>query len=110
MSLTVRPAFTVNAPVVFRDVKEPVPLSHFPSAMYVMLKFQYHWCALISTMTSGFGGIVSVVMSVWNAATPTTTRIIAGMMVHIVSRRRLLVWGFVGPSVWPLRTRNFKTA
>src|SRR2546425_13179849 len=56
-----------------------------------MLKFQYHWWALICTITSGFCGIVSVVTSVVNAATPTTTRMIAGITVHKASRRGLFV-------------------
>src|SRR6266571_2923010 len=43
-----------------------------------MLKFQYHWCALISMMTSGFVGSVSVATRVWNAAKPTIVRLRIG--------------------------------
>src|SRR6266567_2241189 len=101
MSFTVSPALIVSAPVVLSDAKVPVVLSHVPFRTYVMLKFQNHWWALICTITSGFCGIVSVVTSVVNAAIPTTTRMIAGTIVHMASRRGLFVAGFAGPTVWP---------
>src|SRR2546428_12474503 len=75
-----------------------------------MLKFQYHWWALICTITSGFCGIVSVVTRVVNAATPTTTRMIAGMTVHKASRRGVLGAGVAGPPRRPGRAPDLGTA
>src|SRR5437870_13657611 len=99
MSFTLTSAFIVSGQVVLSDANVPVVLSQVAFRTYVMLRFQNHWWALSCTITSGFCGIVSVVTSVVNAATRTTTRMIAGMMVHNASRRGLFVAGFAGPTV-----------
>src|SRR3989442_11716050 len=109
MSFTLTPALIVSAPVVLSDANVPVVLSQVPFRTYVMLKFQNHWCALTCTITSGFCGIVSVVTSVVNAATPTTTRMIAGMTVHNASRRGLFVAGVRGATGGTGGNQNFGT-
>src|SRR6266550_7254758 len=100
-SLTTWPTFTVKAPDC-GPLYEPLG--------YVTLKLQNHCCAVTITVTSGFCGIVSVITRVWKAATPTMTRMIAGMIVQAVSSLRSCVLATTGPVVCLGRTRNLRTA
>src|SRR6267378_3630287 len=100
-SLTVCPTLTV---------KPPVDGTTVPAGRNVVVKFHAHCRAVTTVTASGFCGIVSVTTRGWNPATPTTTRMIAGMTVHNVSSLRSWVFALTGPTVWPLRTRNLITA
>ncbi len=99
--MTTWPTFTVKAP-------DCGPL--YEPFGYVTLKLHDHCRAVTITVASGFCGIVSVTTRVWKAATPTMTRMIAGMIVHAVSSLRSFVLATTGPVVCPGRTRNLRTA
>src|SRR5438105_7679831 len=70
---------------------------------------QAHCWANTHIVRSGFEGMVSVTTSVWKAATPTTTRMIAGMIVHAVSSFRSWVFATGGAYGCPGRTRQSRT-